>query len=107
MCLQLELQEEKERSGFDVQGALGRPVAAVVPPRSMISKEDLTEQIAAEDAESENVATLGMGSSVSDSHVEHESKTALMRILDFHSITSHAPHDALVEALMAWKHEQV
>jgi hypothetical protein len=83
----------------------------VQPPHSSRAQKDsekrLAQQIAAEDAESENASSLGAGSSVSDSHVEHESKAALMRILDFHSITNRAPHDSLVEALMAWKHEQV
>jgi hypothetical protein len=110
------MKQEKEQAARNLE-ALGRRVTAELPPRSstpaftsgaqMITKKDLTQQIAAEDAESENAATLGQGSSVSASHVEHESKAALMRILDFHSITNRAPHDALVEALMAWKHEQV
>jgi hypothetical protein len=117
-ALQWVMKKEKEQLERNLQAqAQGTRVTAELPPRSskpafssgaqMVSKKDLTQQIAAEDAESENASSLGAGSSVSDSHVEHESKAALMRILDFHSITNHAPHDSLVEALMAWKHEQV
>jgi hypothetical protein len=43
--------------------------------------------------------------SVSKEHIEEESRDALHRILEFHSIVG--PHNSLVESLMAWKHTTV